>query len=216
MGSGDPPGRNPPRRVRSTGPIPPDQDTGHARCGPVYAPPVRVESFLPRPLSRVPGRLPRPGCRRWNPSVTFSDPGSAPAGLASPQQRFAAHLERALDWEPDGVDAKNDVDVDIRGFIGIDADLNSDEIRYRKIWCRRIEQVISSAGAGRTILAANRSPKPRPTNAASRMLPALGDVCRVAGKVGFVIEVEEVDRRMVEFVHEVTLRGALPEDIEAI
>ena len=177
----------------------------------LFAAPVRVESFSLAPSPAYPdGYHVQVAADAL--SVTFTDPGRAPAGIASPQQRFAIHLERELDWEADGIDNRNDADVDIRGFLGIDADINTDQIVYRKIWCRRIDQTASAGGPDET----GRQAFTQATSYQCRAHdpPALGDVCRVAGKIGFVIEVEEIDRRTVEFVHEVTLLGALPEDIE--
>ena len=179
----------------------------------LFAGPVRVDSFSLAPSPAYPAGY-HVAVAADGMSVTFTDPGIAPAGLGSPQQRFAVHLERDLDWIPDDVDQKNDAEVDIRGFLGIDADINSDEIRYRKIWCRRIEQTAAAGGADET----GRQAFTQATTYQCRVhdAPALGDVCHVAGKKGFVIELEEIDRRMVEFVHEVSLAGALSEDIEEI
>ena len=93
-------------------------------------------------------------------------------------------------------------------------DLEGDSITYRKIWCRRIDQASSAGGEDET----GRREFTQVTTYQCRLAdaPALGDPVRAAGKVGFVIEVEEVDRRTVEFAHEVTLRGALPENIESL
>ena len=179
----------------------------------LFAAPVRVTGFSAAPSPAHPSGY-HVSVAQDGQSVTFTDPGRAPAGLASPQQRFAVHLERELEWTPDDVDNRNDAEVEIRGFLGIDADLETDSITYRKIWARRIDQASSAGGAdetGRQTFSQATTYRCRITDA-----PELGDVIRAAGKVGFVIEREEVDRRTVEFVHEVTLRGALPEDIESL
>ena len=56
-------------------------------------------------------------------SVTFADPMGAPGGISAPLQRFAAHLDRDIDW-PGGIDldidSTNDPNVQIRGFLGVD------------------------------------------------------------------------------------------------
>ena len=179
----------------------------------LFAAAVRVESFSAAPSPAHPDGY-HVQVAADGSSLTFTDPDGAPGGLASPQQRFAVHLERALDWRPDGVDQRNDAEVEIKGFIGIDADINSDEITYRKIWVRRIDQTASAGAAdetGRTAFSQATTYRCRVTDA-----PDLGDICRAAGKKGFVIETEEIDRRTVEFVHEVRLRGALPEDLEEL